>query len=136
MAGKAVFESKGCLNCHRIKGNGARLGPELTDIGALRRSVELERSVLEPNAEILPQNRFVRIISNDGVFNGRLLNQDAFTIQLYDSTDRLVSIPKANVKEFSFADKSPMPSYQGKLSSQELADLVSYLASLKGVDKL
>jgi hypothetical protein len=27
-----------------------------------------------------------------------------------------------------------MPSYQGKLSAQELADLVSYLVSLKGIE--
>jgi len=39
------------------------------------------------------------------------------------------------LKEYTFIDKSPMPSYQGKLSPKELADLVSYLASLKGVDK-
>src|SRR5260370_23698339 len=39
-AGKAIFEGKGgCLACHRVKGNGSRVGPELTDIGALRRAV-------------------------------------------------------------------------------------------------
>ena len=27
-----------------------------------------------------------------------------------------------------------MPSYKGKLSTQELADLVSYLTSLKGIE--
>ena len=49
--GKTVFEGKGaCLTCHRVKGNGSRLGPELTDIGALRRAVELEQSILDPDA--------------------------------------------------------------------------------------
>jgi hypothetical protein len=28
-----------------------------------------------------------------------------------------------------------MPSFRGKLSPQELSDLVSYLVSLKGIDK-
>jgi len=36
------------------------------------------------------------------------------------------------LREFAFVEKSPMPSYKDKLSSQELADLVSFLASLKG----
>jgi cytochrome c oxidase cbb3-type subunit III len=134
--GKAVFESKGCLHCHRVHGNGARIGPELTDIGSLRRAAELERSILEPDAEVLPQNRFIRVVTRDGTtLNGRLLNQDAFTIQLYDGNDRLVSLEKSKVKEFAFVDKSPMPSFRGKLSPQELSDLVSYLVSLKGIEK-
>jgi cytochrome c oxidase cbb3-type subunit 3 len=133
--GKLVFESKGCLNCHRVRGNGSRLGPELTDIGSQRRAVELEKSILDPNAEILPQNRFFRVVTQDGAtITGRLLNQDAFTIQLLDSKERLMSFSKTDLKEFAFVDKSPMPSYQGKLSPQELTDLVSFLVSLKGID--
>lgn len=135
--GKIVFEGKGaCLTCHRVKGAGARLGPELTDIGALRRAVEIERSVLDPDAEILPQNRFFRVVTKDGVTTtGRLLNQDAFTVQLFDDKERLSSFSKSNLQEYAFIDKSPMPTYRGKLSPKELADLVSYLVSLRGVDK-
>ena len=135
--GKAIFEGKGgCLSCHRVKGNGARLGPELTDIGSLRRAVELERSILDPDAEVLPQNRFFRVVAKDGAATtGRLLNQDAFTVQLFDQRERLLSFSKSDLKEYAFVDKSPMPSYQGKFTPRELADLVSYLASLKGIDK-
>jgi len=134
--GKAVFESKGCLNCHRVNGNGARVGPELTDIGSLRRAAELERSILEPDAEVLPQNRFIRVVTRDGAtINGRLLNQDAFTIQLFDTNDQLRSLSKSNLKEYAFTNKSPMPSFRDKLSPQELSDLVSYLVSLKGIEK-
>ncbi len=76
------------------------------------------------------------MVTRDGKsVTGRLLNHDAFTLQLYDSSDRLLSFQKSNLKEYTFIEKSPMPSYQGKLSPQELADLVSYLSSLKGIDK-
>jgi mono/diheme cytochrome c family protein len=44
-------------------------------------------------------------------------------------------LERSKVKEFAFVEKSPMPSFQGKLSPQELSDLVSYLVSLKGIDK-
>ena len=37
--------------------------------------------------------------------------------------------------EFALLDQSTMPSFKDKLSAQELADVVSYLASLRGVDK-
>jgi mono/diheme cytochrome c family protein len=38
---------------------------------------------------------------------------------------------KSDLREHGFVEKSPMPSYRGKLDPQELADLVSYLVSLK-----
>ena len=50
--GKAIFEGKGgCVQCHRVGANGSRVGPDLSDIGALRRTVEIERSLLDPNDE-------------------------------------------------------------------------------------
>ena len=92
---------------------------------------------MDPDAEVLPQNRYVRLVGKDGaVVVGRLLNQDAFTVQLIDSKERLLSVNKLDYKEFSFVNKSPMPSYKDKLSREERADLVSYLVSLKGLDSL
>jgi putative heme-binding domain-containing protein len=134
--GKTLFESRGCRNCHRVQGNGSRLGPELTDIGAQRRAVEIERSILDPDAEIVPQNRFIRVVTRDGTtITGRLLNVDTFTIQMLDSSERLVSFAKSNLRDYAVLEKSPMPSYRDRLNPQELADLVAYLASRKGIDK-
>jgi putative heme-binding domain-containing protein len=134
--GRSLFEGKGgCLNCHRVNGHGSRLGPDLSDIGSLRRVAgQLKRSILEPDAEILPPNRFVRLITKDGAtMEGRLLNQDTFSVQLIDSKEQLVSILRSNLREFTFAEKSPMPSYRDKLSSQEIDDILGYLVSLKGL---
>ena len=132
--GKTVFESKGCLSCHRVNGNGSRVGPDLSAIGNQRRFADqLKRSILDPDTEMLPGNRFVRLVTKDGAtLNGRLLNQDTFSVQLLDSKEHLVSVLRSNLREFTFVEKSPMPSYRDKLSSQELDDLVGYLVSLKG----
>ena len=134
--GKALFEGKGaCLNCHRVNGNGSRVGPDLSDIGKLRRFPDqLERSILEPDAEMLPPNRTVHLVTKDGAtITGRLLNRDTFSVQVLDSKEQLVSVLTSNLREFTFAAKSPMPSYRDKLSSSEIADVVSYLISLKGL---
>ena len=132
--GLALFEGKGgCLKCHRVGAKGSRLGPDLSDIGAMRRSVaELERSILEPGAVVLPQNRFVRAVTTAGAtITGRRLNEDTLTVQLIDSTERLLSLSKDTLREYVILDTSSMPSYKGKLSPQELSDLVGYLLSLK-----
>jgi putative heme-binding domain-containing protein len=132
--GRSIFEGKGqCLTCHSVAGAGSRVAPSLTEIGATRRAVELQRSIVEPSAEIRTDNRSVRAVTRLGAtITGRLLNQDTFTLQLIDSTGRLLLLEKSNLREYTVPNDSPMPSYQGKLDTQELADLVSYLTSLRG----
>ena len=63
---------------------------------------------------------------------GRLLNQDTFTLQLLDSNEQLQVLDKANLRDYAILKGSPMPSYRDKLNAQELSDVVSYLASLRG----
>jgi hypothetical protein len=63
---------------------------------------------------------------------GRLLNQDSFTVQLLDSTGRLRLFERSNLSESAILKDSPMPAYRERLTAQELADVVSYLVSLKG----
>ena len=132
--GQAIFSGKGnCTSCHRVNGAGSRVGPDLSEIGRLRHSTDIESAILDPNSLIVPSNRFVRIVTRDGAtITGRLLNQDAFTVQLLDSKEQLRSMMRTDLKEFSFVDTSPMPPYKGKLSPQEITDLVSYLVSLQG----
>ena len=132
--GKALFEGKGaCLSCHSVAGNGSRLGPNLTEIGQTRRAVELERSLVEPDAEVRAENRIVRAVTKEGTtVTGRLLNQDTFSLQLIDGNERLQLLDKSTLREFAVLKTSTMPSYRGKLSEQELADLVRYLTSLRG----
>jgi cytochrome c oxidase cbb3-type subunit III len=127
--GRALFEGKGqCSTCHRVKGSGVRFGPDLSEIGALRRAAELQQSLLDPDAEVLSANRIVRVVTRDGAtVTGRILNQDSFTLQLLDSKERLNSLSRTNLREVGFLPKSPMPSYRDKLTGPELSDVVSYL---------
>jgi putative heme-binding domain-containing protein len=135
--GKALFDGKGgCLACHRVFASGSRIGPDLSDIGLYRRSSELEQSLLEPNAEILPPNRMVQAITNDGkTITGRLLNQDTFSLQMLDSDENLTSFTRSNLRDFKYLEISSMPSYKDKFSPQEMADLLTYMASLKGTSR-
>jgi len=95
--------------------------------------VEIRTSLIEPDAEIRPENRTVRAVTREGAtLTGRLLNQDTFTLQLLDAQERLLLLEKSDLREFSLLKTSPMPSYRDKLSAQELADLIGYLASLRG----
>jgi putative heme-binding domain-containing protein len=133
--GRALFEGAGdCVTCHAVNGKGPRVAPDLGDIGALRTAELIHRTLLDPAASMLPANRPVRAVTVDGkVITGRRLNEDTYTVQLIDEQERLLSLSKANLREFTVLKTTPMPSYKDKFSSQELADLEAYLLSLRGV---
>ena len=131
--GKAIFEGKGkCLGCHRIGSRGSFAAPDLGQIGLKRRSSELEQSLLDPSAEVRAENRTVHAILTDGTrAGGVLLNQDTYSIQLRDNAGQLISLPKDKLEKFDILSTSPMPSYKATLTSQEVADTIGYLMTLK-----
>ena len=135
-SGKALFAGKGeCFSCHRIDGAGSRLGPDLSRIGRLRSSDQLAASLLDPDSEVQPGNRSYGVTTRDGRrFSGRLLNHDAYTVQLLDGKEQLRSFEKTDLTDSGFIP-SPMPSLRGRFDDGELADLVQYLASLRGPAK-
>ena len=129
--GKAAFEREGaCLSCHRAADMGARVGPDLTGIGGRRSAAEIERALRDPGADVAPANRTYRVVRPDGTtVAGRLLGHDTFTVRLLDTREQLRSFTKSELREHGFVP-SPMPPYRG--SPQEIADMVSYLSSLRG----
>ena len=133
--GRTLFDGKGaCGTCHRVQGQGPRTAPDLTEIGAIRTPAALQLALLEPTRSMLPINRPVRAVTRAGVtFRGRRLNEDTYTVQLIDDQERLVSLDKADLVEFELAETSPMPSIAGTFSGEEVADIVAYLLSLRGL---
>jgi putative heme-binding domain-containing protein len=132
--GRELVEGRGkCLTCHRVNDSGAYSGPDLTNIGATHTSEALQRSLLDPTGSMRPINRPVRAVMRDGtVVTGRRLNEDTYTVQLLTDQGRLLSLVKAELREWAVAAASPMPSYKDTFSPTELADVVAYLLSLKG----
>ena len=130
--GKALVESSGCFDCHRVENRGSRLGPNLSSIGSRRTPVRLQQALVAPDEEVVPDNRFARIVTKDGAtVTGKLLNQDAISVQMMNQKEELKTYLRANLREFTILDKGLMPSVEGKLTAQQVADIVSYLSSLK-----
>jgi putative heme-binding domain-containing protein len=132
--GQQLFEGKGtCTTCHRVNGRGPRLAPDLTDIGAARTPSALQRALLDPSAAMLPINRPVRIVMKDGrTITGRRVNEDTFTVQLIDQQERLLSLEKKDIRTLDVQTTSTMPSFNGRLTADEISDVIAYLLTLKG----
>jgi cytochrome c oxidase cbb3-type subunit 3 len=131
--GEKLFRSKGdCARCHRVSGQGGRLGPDLTHIGSLRSSNHLREALLKPSAEVDPQFWLVRLKQRDGTnFSGFRMNEDTYTIQILDLREQLHSFLKQDLQDLQIEKTSSMPSYEGVFTASELGDLVAYLSSLR-----
>ena len=46
--GAAVFQTKGCMNCHSLRGTGGTFGPALDKVGARKTAEEIEKYVQNP----------------------------------------------------------------------------------------
>lgn len=129
--GRAIVDGKGrCATCHSAT---SRTAPSLADVGAIRLPLEIEQSLVDPSAELHPDFRFVRAVTKSGeTVTGRLLNQSSFSVQILDAAEHLRSLDRSDLKEFAIKATSEMPSYRGVLDTQELADVVTYLLTLRG----
>jgi putative heme-binding domain-containing protein len=133
--GRALFEGKAeCSTCHRVNGRGPRLAPDLSDIGAIRTLAALQRSLLMPTESLWPIHRPVRIVTRAGrTLRGRRLNEDTYTVQIIDEQENLRSFDKTDLRELTVETTAAMPSYAERLTEDELADVIAYLVSLKGL---
>lgn len=132
--GKSLFTSDnfGCSNCHAIRGDGGRLGPDLTNIGGLRPLAIIKKAVLKPSDKLhyLGNEGITVTLKNGDVVRGVAKNRDNYSLQLVDRDGDLHLIPMSDVSELSILARSPMPrDYGERLSPQQLEDLLAFLAS-------
>ena len=133
--GEAYFwNAGGCGSCHRINGKGGRLGPDLSRIGATRSRAALAQQIRQASANIAFGYEPVTIVLRDKRrIRGVRKNEDTFSIQIMDTTERLLGFRKSDVTEIIDERQSQMPDFNAqRLSDANLDDLLAYLASLAG----
>jgi cytochrome c oxidase cbb3-type subunit 3 len=132
--GAEIYRGKGgCALCHAINGDGGVSGPDLGSIGGRRSATYLREALLDPEAAVPEGYLLVAASLKDGSkVAGARMNEDSFSIQILDPAGRLHSFWKSELAELTKQfGKSPMPSFKGRLSEDELLNLIAYLTSLK-----
>lgn len=139
--GKELFYgSAACANCHMISGKGGRLGPDLTGTGSAR-SVEylvdslrnpsrrLAQGISEAMKEFSQEYETVTVMDAGGQkFQGVVLNEDNFTLQMIDTREQLHLFEKDKLRSIEKTRESLMPAYDPKmLPEKDLQDLIAYL---------
>ena len=146
---KLFFGEAYCARCHMVSGQGGRLGPDLTRVGAMRPRDFLVESIRTPDAELTERAvpldfgsvaityELITVTTQQGTaFSGVIINEDSFTLQFMDDHEKIHSWLKSELKSIVHEKRSPMPKYDNhQLSDAQLDDLIAYLSSLRGDSK-
>jgi putative heme-binding domain-containing protein len=126
--GKEVF-TKNCAVCHTIEGQGGKVGPDLTGIGA-RPRVDLLAEVLDPNRSV--EGTYRQWLAQTGtgdVIAGRLLSENEVAVELIDATGKVHELQRKDMRRLLASDLSVMPEGFEQLPPQDLKDLLEYLGT-------
>ncbi|MCI0458906.1 MAG: c-type cytochrome [Gemmataceae bacterium] len=130
------FKSAGlqCANCHRVNGEGRSLGPDLDGIGMKYTRAQILESILKPSKAVDPKYTAYVLETTDGkLHTGLLGTKTGGVVVLRVAGDKEVRVPAAEVARLAPQRASLMPELLLRdLSAEQAADLLEFLASLKG----
>lgn len=133
--GRALFfgAKAACFTCHTIGDRGGQVGPNLSTIGSIRAPRDLLESIVYPSATIARGYEVFLVKTKDGdVQAGIITRQTADAIYLTTGPQSRQRIARSQIVDLRPSPISMMPQgFDGQLSSQELGDLVAFLASCK-----
>lgn len=133
--GREVFVGKAtaCASCHTVAGQGGKVGPDLTKIGAIRKKRDLLEAIMFPSASFARGYKTWTIVTDSGrVHSGLITRETTDSLMLRKSDLSEVRISRGSIEEMREATTSVMPEgLYHRLTNQDLSDLLEYLSSLK-----
>ncbi len=133
--GAVVFRRAdvGCINCHQVNGEGVDLGPKLTEIGSKLGKDALCEAILDPSAGISFGFEAWEIqLKNGDEASGIIASETEDEIVLKTATGATARHKKSEIAKREKQKLSIMPAgLQQNMTTQEFADLLDYLSSLK-----
>ena len=131
--GDSLFAAAACIRCHRVKGRGGVVGPDLSSISRRFSPHDLLEAIVDPAKSVPVDYQSVSVVTQNGnVVTGQIVNLGANGISL--RTDalapaNLTRVPHDEIEEIVPSKTSLMPSgLLDSLRREEVHALLSWLA--------
>jgi putative heme-binding domain-containing protein len=122
-----------CSKCHKVKGEGKEVGPDLSEIGSKLSRDAIYVSILDPSAGISHNYESYTLLLDSGVIvTGLKVSEtdDEVTVKTAESIVR--TFPKNEIEEMVMQKTSLMPAnLQQNMTVQGLVDVVEFMATLR-----
>jgi len=131
---RIFFESSAtqCASCHTVRGRGANIGPELSQIGRKYERGALLETILNPSKAIAPEF-FPYIIETEAgqVLVGFVLEQNDRRVVLKEASGNVMRLRRSEITVMERREQSLMPELILRdVTAQDAADLLAYLMTL------
>ena len=125
--GQELFR-KVCVNCHKLGGEGAAVGPQLDGLGQ-RGGERLLEDLLDPSRNVDEAFRTTVVTTKDGrALSGLRLRDEGGDLILADSAGKELRVAAADIEERSLSRLSPMPANVAELVGEEnIPHLLAFL---------
>jgi quinoprotein glucose dehydrogenase len=132
--GREVFTENAeaaCMRCHKWKGEGGDVGPDLAKIAQASDRIYLLESIVNPNAKIAPgYNNVLLTLKNGDMVAGILNKEDQEDYTLTNVADgKKLQVKIGDVKERMDVPSAMPPALADVLGKRNLRDIVEFLAT-------
>ncbi len=126
--GRAVY-TKTCAKCHKLFGDGGKIGPEIT--GSNRANIDyILENILDPSAVIGRDYQMTLLELKDGRVISGLIKEENDSALVVQTVNEVVTVPKSDIETRAVQPISMMPEGQlQQLKPDDQRDLIAYLAS-------
>jgi putative membrane-bound dehydrogenase-like protein len=125
--GHQIFSSV-CIACHRLKGEGVDVAPDITDV-KIKEKEALLSDILDPNRMVEARWMAYQIDTKDArTVVGIISAETSSEVTIKMAGGITEAIPRANIAKMKSLDASLMPvGLEAGITKEQMADLLAYL---------
>jgi putative heme-binding domain-containing protein len=131
--GRAIFagDQARCAQCHRFRGDGGTVGPDLTEIVDRKSRAEIYRDIAAPSAAIDPDYTAYTLATQSGrVVVGVVRAEGAEALRVTDTNAHATIVRRGEIQEIRPSATSIMPAgLAAALGDSAVRDLIAFLTS-------
>ncbi|HAD60003.1 MAG TPA: heme-binding protein [Planctomycetaceae bacterium] len=135
--GRELFAAATCVRCHRVRGRGGVVGPDLSSLSRRFSPHDALEAILHPEKSVPSDYRSVTVVTVEGkAVTGQVVNLSAKSVGLRTDAlnpSKLTQVPQADIEEIVPSTTSLMPAgLLNTLTVDEVHELLSWLSTTKG----